>query len=335
MNFIANEKLRNQLVAGHSMRNKTWSDLLQTNSKGITINAAGALHYDDYTELTDDVVKVRQYDFIGNFYRTLTSGPGMSRTMDIGKTLIDYQDMNDFGDAETSMDMANRQTEQTNYDRALTPLPIFHKDFTVPWRQSGFSYKESDGVSEAGIQVMRTRDKTLMLGNSSIKVNGSELYGYTNHPATIKLPAGISNWADKANSALVYEEMVELITQLFLDARVGAPNSVEVFVSPDVKAAFQYKSSAAKSNDLTIEQDLKNIVQIRGIQAQEDLPAGAVLLVEMSPRTSDIAVASDVIAMPWQRLNQHEDLRFTIMAACTPRIKRDRNLKTGILYATK
>ena len=335
MNFIANEKVRNQLTANHAHRQSNWSKLLINNEKGITVNAAGALHYDDFTELTDDVVKVRQYDFVGNFYRTLTAGPGMSRMMDLSKTIIDYQDMNEFGEAEVSMDMANRQTEQTNYDRALTPLPIFHKDFTIPWRQSGFSYKESDGVSEAGIQTMRTRDKTLVLGNSSIKVNGSELYGYTNHPATIKLPGSLTNWADKANSALVYDEMVELITQLLLDAKVGAVNSVQGFVAPDVYAALQYKSSTTKSNDLTIMQDIEKIVQLRGIQPQEDLPDGAVLLVEMSPRTSDIAVASDVIALPWQRLNDSEDLRFTIMAACTPRIKRDRNLKTGILYATK
>ena len=337
MSFIANEKLRSQIVANSSKKQKqtAWNGIIIDNKDGLVTNAAGALHYDDYTELTSDIVAVRQFDFVGNFYRTLTSGPGMSRTVPLGKTLIDYQDMNEFGAAEVSMDMANRQNEQTNYDRVVVPLPIYHKDYTIPWRQSGFSYKESDGVTEMGIQTMRTRDKTLMLGDSSIVVAGNELYGYTNHPATIKLPGGISDWGNKANSAVVYDEMVELISQLFLDANVGAPNSVEAFVSPDVFAAMQYKSSATKSNDLTIMQDIINIAQLRGIQAQEDLPAGAVLLVEMSPRTSDIAVASDLIAMPWQRTNEYEDLRFTIMSACTARIKRDRNLKTGILYATK
>jgi hypothetical protein len=108
-----------------------------------------------------------------------------------------------------------------------------------------------------------------------------------------------------------------------------------MWVASDVLTALQYKSSANKSNDLTVQQDLMNIAQLGSIQMHQNLPAGAVLLVEMSPRTSDLAVASDVIAMPWQRMNDLEDMRFSIMAACTPRIKRDRNGKTGILYATK
>ena len=82
-------------------------------------------------------------------------------------------------------------------------------------------------------------------------------------------------------------------------------------------------------------EDIKRIAQIRDVMPHQDLPDGAWLFVEMAPRTSDIAVASDIVATPWQRMNPYEDLRFTIMAAATPRIKTDRNGVTGILYATK
>ena len=326
--------LHNQLIANHSQRKATWGELVTTNAKGVVTNAIGALQYDDYKELTEDVVKVREYEFVGNFYRTLTSAPGMSRTMPIGKTLIDYKDMNGFGEAETSMDAANRETEQNNYDQRIVPLPIFHKDFVIPWRQEGFSYKQSDGVSESMFRVMETRDKVLMLGDASISVNGTELFGYTNHPATIK-ELGILDLADPTNATEAYNVFVTLTKRLYIDAKVSAPNSIAVFVATDVYSSLQYKSSDNKSNDLTIMQDIMNITGIRDVQPQQNLPDGAILMVELNPRSSDIAVASDVIALPWQRLNQIEDLRFTIMAACTPRIKTDRNGVTGILYATK
>jgi len=333
-NLIAQGDLRNQIVANHSQKDAFWNKHLINNSEGQVVNAQGALHYDDYKELTDDVVKVREFPQVGAFYRSFM-GAGLSRPMAIGKTLIDYKDMNAFGEATTSMDAANRETEQNNYDQVLVPLPIFHKDFVIPWREEGFSYKESDGVMESQFRVMETRDKVLLLGESSIKVNGQELYGYTNHPATIQKPAGISDWADPTNATKVYEEAVSLFSDLFQTGKVGGANSVMMWVASDILTALQYKSSANKSNDLTLQQDLQNIAQLSGIEMHQDLPAGSVLLVEMSPRTSDIAVASDVIAMPWQRMNQLEDMRFSIMAACTPRIKRDRNGVTGILYATK
>ena len=326
--------LRNQLNANFSQKESFWNNNLQTNADGLVVNAQGALKYDDYKELTDDVIKVREFPQVGAFYRSFTAA-GLTRSMDIGKTVIDYKDMNSFGDATVSMDASNRESEQNNYDQRLVPLPIFHKDFSIPWRQTGFSYKESDGVMESQFRVMETRDKVLLLGDSSIKVNGDEMYGYTNHPGTIQKPAGISDWAVAANATKVYEELVALLSDLFVTGKVGGPNTVMLWVASDIYNNLQYKTSATKSNDLTVEQDIMNIAQIGGVNMHQDLPAGAILLVEMSPRTSDLAVASDVIALPWQRLNELEDMRFSIMAACTPRIKRDRNGDTGILYATK
>lgn len=326
--------LHNQLIANHTQREKTWGNIVSTNDKGVVTNALGALKYDDYKELTDEVVEVRKFESVGNFYRTLTGSPGMSRSMNIGKTLIDYKDMNSFGDATTSMDASNREAEQNNYDQRVVPLPIFHKDFLIPWRQEGFSYKQSDGVSESMFRVMETRDKVLINGAANINVNGTELYGYTNHPATIK-EAGILDLADPANATDAYNVFVTLTKRLFTDAKVAAPNSVAVFVANDVWASLQFKSSDTKSNDLTIAEDIARISQIRDVQPNQELPDGAILMVELNPRSSDIAVASDVIALPWQRMNQLEDLRFTIIASCTPRIKTDRNGKTGILYATK
>ena len=139
--LIANGVLRNQIVANHAGRQAFWNKNLITNDKGIVTNAQGALKYDEYKELTDDVIKTREFPQVGAFYRSFI-GAGLSRPMDIGKTVIDYKDMNAFGDATVSMDAANRENEQNNYDQRLVPLPIFHKDFVIPWRQTGFSYKE-------------------------------------------------------------------------------------------------------------------------------------------------------------------------------------------------
>ena len=94
--------------------------------------------YDDFKELTEDVVKVREYEFVGNFYRTMTSMPGMVRNMPIGKTLIDYKDMSRTGEATVSMDMANREAEQTNYDQKLVPSTYLPQGFHYSLASRGF-----------------------------------------------------------------------------------------------------------------------------------------------------------------------------------------------------
>lgn len=326
---IANPKLHGSLYANHCMRDKTWSALAKTNSKGLTVNAQGALKYDDIKELTDDIVKAREYDFVGNFYRSFQNS-ALIKNVPIGKTLVDYKDMNSFGDAHTSMDAANREMEQTNYDQKLVPLPIFHKDWTIPWRQEGFSYKQSDGSQEASFRVMETRDKVLLLGDSSISVNGQQLYGYTNHPAT--LTETISDWALTATAPTIYEEAVELNRKMFLDAKVSNSRTVGMFVSNDIMP--QLKQKTTDQYDKTVEEDLMRL-GYKFIDTLQDLPDGTVLLIEYTPRTSDLIVGSDLIALPWQKNNQLEDMRFTNMASAAPRIKTDRNGVTGVLYASK
>ena len=75
---------------------------------------------------------------------------------------------------------------------------------------------------------METRDKVMIFGDSSIKVNGEELYGYATHPSTIK-ETGIPDFANPTNATDAYNFVVDRTKQLFLDSKVGAPNSLQVF----------------------------------------------------------------------------------------------------------
>ena len=330
MSIIANPSMHGSLFANHCMKDQTWAALAKTNSKGIITNAQGALKYDDIKLLTDDIVKAREYEFVGSFYRSFQSA-GLIKSVPIGKTLVDYKDMSSMGDAHVSMDAANRQQEQLNYDQKLVPLPIFHKDWTVPWRQEGFSYKQTDGSQESSFRVMETRDRVLLLGDSSISVNGVPLYGYTNHPAT--LTETISDWANVANIKQVRKDAIDMNKKMFLEAKVSNTRAVGMFVSTDIWATLPNLTDDTYNAPSALTQ-LQGL-GYRFVDVNQDLPDGTVLLIEYTPMTSDLIVGSDLIALPWQKNNQLEDMRFTNMASAAPRIKTDRNGVTGVLYASK
>lgn len=227
-NIIHGGDLRDILVANYNMRQATWQEqILINNEKGQIINNSGALKYDDIKQLTETVKQIQDFSSVGSLYRKI-KGAGMSVSMPINKTLIDFHDVSDMGDAEISMDAANRHSEQNNYDQKLVPLPIIHKDFTVPFRQEEFSYKLTDGSRRAAFKVMETRDRMLMNGAPNIIVNGTPLYGLTNHPNTIK-ETGIIDLANPSNATSVYQAFVEFVKRMFLDAKVDMPNSIQVF----------------------------------------------------------------------------------------------------------
>lgn len=317
----------------HIANSKTnWASILKTNQEGAVINNASTLHYDDYKDLSEDVVKAREFDNVG--IQDLISR-GLTSQSSISKTLVQYQDMNTF-DATVSMNASNRTENQTNYGVNWIPQPIYHTDFFIPWREEGFSYKESDGIMESVFRVNELQDTVLFNGaDLGVMVSGAAapLYGYTNHPQTI-IGTPTTDWALPANAGTITAEAVGLVGELYVGGRTQAADSVMMYVANDVWSNLQNDYSAAKG-DRTVLERIRAISEIIDVKPQKDLVDGAVVLVEMRSRTVQLSVATMPIAVPWVKGHDIEDGRFTIYSSMVAKIKKDRNGRTGVLYAIK
>lgn len=317
-----------QMVNG---RSNAWREILSTNAAGDVINNAGTVHYDDYKDLTTDVIKSREFMNVGT--QDLIAA-GLTQQSSINKTIVQYQTMNTF-DAKVSMNGSNREENQTNYEINWIPQPIYHTDFFIPWREEGFSYKESDGIMESVYRVNEKQDQVLFLGaDLGVRVSGqlAPLYGYTNHPDTIT--ATISNWALEANIDAITPEAVKLVGELFVGGRVMETNSVMMYVATDIWSNLQNDYSSQKG-DRTVLERIRAIAEIAEVKPQKDIPAGGVTLVEMRPRTVQLSVAQSPIAVPWVKSHALENGRFTVYSSMVAKIKADRTGKAGVLYATK
>jgi hypothetical protein len=312
--------------------NTAWRSILRTNQNGEVINNASTVSYDDYKDLTMDVVKAREFMNVG--IQDLLSA-GLSQPSSINKTIVQYQTMNTF-DATVSMNGANRQENQTDYAINWIPQPIYHTDFFIPWREEGFSYKESDGIMESVYRVNELQDQVLFNGASlGVNVSGvsAPLYGYTNHPDTIT-KADLTDWANPANVDAITGEAVELIGELFTGGRVMEPNSVMMYVATDIWTNLQNDYSSQKG-DRTVLERINAISEVGGVKPQKDLVPGAVVCVEMRPRTVQLSVAQQPIAVPWVKGHQLENGRFTVYSSMVAKIKADRTGKAGVVYGTK
>lgn len=307
-----------------------WSAILRTNQNGDVINNASALSYDDYKDLTRDVVKAREFLNVG--IQDLL-GAGLSQPSSIGKTIVQYETMNTF-DATVSMNGSNRTENQSTYQPNWIPQPIYHTDFRIPFREEGFSYKESDGIMESVYRVNEKQDEVLFNGaDLGVQVSGQSapLYGYTNHPDTIT--STIVDWSDPANVDAITGEAVGLVGELFVGGRVMEPNSCTMYVATNVWSALQ-QDYASQKGDRTVLERIKAVSEIGDVKPQKNLAANAVCLVELRPRTVQLSVAQQPIAVPWVKGHDLEDGRFTVYSCMVAKIKADRSGKTGIVYAT-
>ena len=250
-----------------STRANVWNKQLISNEKGQIVNStSGTLHYDDHKRMLEDVVMARKY--VPTAYAALSAVGGIVVPVSLSDTIIGYQNMNEFS-AQTSMNGSNRKSNQSDYQYSWVPQPIYHSDFHIPWRQESFAYKSTDGATEATMQVALERDETLMLGNSDIVVNvngvAAELFGLTNHPATLQAPGSLTDWADIANTDTISKEAIEMVGALYtqkISAQV--PNSVITFVANDVWTNLENDYASAKG-DRTILERIKAITAIRDV----------------------------------------------------------------------
>lgn len=299
----------------------------------LLTNADGTLRHEDFMTIRDRIVEVRRRSLSG--IADLMAA-GLTFNEDIGTQLAGFENVNEFQEAEQEMNPNKYQGNDTVFTASYVPLPITHQSFQIPWRQTGFDYKRSMGMTESIRQVAERLEKTLFLGNAGIVVNFNgtnfPIYGYTTHPS--RGTDTISNWAAVANIDAIIPELIEQIG-LMWSAQGGVSNKrVMVYVANDIWMNLQNDyTSAAPSK--SVYDRAKEVAQVMDVKPSEKLANGDVVLVEMESRTVELAVASDIITVPHTKTNPMAPQVLTTYAAMVQQIKVDSSGKTGVRHLSK
>lgn len=305
--------------------------------KKLHANANGKLRHEDFLVIQDKIVEVRRRALNGI---TDLMGAGLSFTVSIGEQLVGFENINEFQAALQEQNPSNYQSNDTVFTESYVPNPITHQSFSVPWRQQGFDYKRSLGMSESARQVAERLEETLFNGNTDVVVSyagtNHPIYGYTTHPN--RGTDTISDWTltTAAGLAAIVPEVVEQVGLMYSTQGGVANDSVILYVANDIWTNLQndYKveSTDTAGSGQTIVDRIRKIAAIRDVKPAEKLANGNAVLVEMSARTVELAVASDIIAVPHIKTNPMQPQVMTTYAAMVHQIKSDSNNKTGIRH---
>lgn len=296
----------------------------------MIVNANGTLRHEDERSITEKVTAVRKRNLNG--IADLMSA-GLTKSEDIGTQLMGVENVNEFQEAEQSMNPTQMQNNNTTFDLSYTPLPITHSGFRIPFRQNGFSYKNALGVS-AGVRAVAERlEKTLFNGNTNIvvTVNGTQsaIFGYTTFPD--RSIVGISIWSNPANSGKIISDTLLMTDAAFVEGSIAMKDSMVMYVAPNLWNVLEDDYSAQKG-DRTFKQRIEAITVIKEVKVGELLADDVVVMVEMDERTVELGVATDIISVPHTRLASTSDQVFSIYAAMQAQFKSDRNDKSGIVH---
>lgn len=307
--------------------------VIARNSDRAALSAVnGTLRHEDFLSIQDRVVEVRRRALNG--IADLREA-GLSFSENISTQLVGFEKINEFQAARQDMNPNVNQNNDTVYTEDFVPLPIAHQSWNVPWRQTGFDYKRSAALPESVRQVAERLENTLFNGNAAISVtfnnNPYVVYGYTTHPN--RGQGTISDWTVLANYDKIVSETITQIGLMWSTQGGVANDSVVMYVANDLWTIMQNDYVAAFPSDPIIDR-LKEIAQIREVKPAEKLAAGQVMLVEMSERTVQLAVAADLITVPHTKDNPFDPQTFTTYGAMVQQIKVDTNGNTGIRHLT-
>jgi uncharacterized linocin/CFP29 family protein len=309
-------------VAARLMANGMNPNALRTND---------TLRYDEWKQIDKTVLEITKARLVG-VNDLISRGLTYNITNGLGTTVLAYEDMSDFSDADINMDASAPGTkDRPEYQIAYLPLPIIHKDFSYNIRalmasRTGGSPLDTTSAAMAGRKVAEKVEEILFCGASSYTFGGGTIRGYLD--ATYRNTGSLNvHWDHSAaTGANMFDDVLRMKAASIADRHYGPrilyiPTAYETHIDDDFKAAT---SDSIRQRILAIE-------GIQAIHVADKLTADNIVLVEMSPETVRMVIGMEPTNVEWQT-EGGMIFHFKVMTIMVPQIRQDQDHRSGIIH---
>ncbi len=294
-----------------------------------TIVGNATLRRDEWKDLDTAVMKAARERLVG--VGDLTSrGLEYNITNGMGRTVLEYHDMNDPGEADIGMSpVAKGKNDAPDYSTNYLPLPIIYSDFTVDERLLQTSRNMGDSIdttmAESAARRVTEKLETLFFTDTSYAFGGGTIYSYISHP-DINSVSLSTNWdaSDGAGSAIIDD--VRQMKKAAIGARKYGPFMLYIPTDYETMMDLDYSSQYPK----TIKQRILEISGILDVKVVDTMPDDTVLLVEMTSETVRLINGLPIKVVQWDTqggMIHH----FKVMTIQVPQIRSDQNSRSGIV----
>lgn len=255
---------------------------------------------------------------------------------DLGVTVLQWQEQNDPGSAELTMDGVTRgRGDRPEFNLRSLPLPISHSDFYMNTRelQAGRRMGTPIDTTMARVSARRVAEQTedLIVVGSSLSFGGASIQGLTNatNRTTGSFESTGGTWSATAKTgAQVLEDTLAMISDARADQHYGP---YELFIPQEFETKLDEDFKA--ESDLTIRQRLMQIEGLEAITVLDRMATDNAVLVQMTPDVMDLVVGQEPRTVEWETEGGFR-LNMKVFGVMVPRIKDTFANRSGIVHYT-
>lgn len=216
------------------------------------------------------------------------------------------------------------------------PVPVIFKDFVVGERMLLASRNQGDGIDVTAAaetsRVVAEQIENIFINGAGVTLNGMNLFGVRNHPN--RNTDTVTNYGGGAWSTItnIVPSVNGMINAAMNTGKHYGPYTLFLSTTQYNLAGNSYFTDGSGQTPLD---RLRNLATIEAVEhlPVDVLPAGEILMIEMSRGVIDAGIALDLQVREWASGDGLES-HFKIMAVMTPRVKARYDNKSGIVHAT-
>jgi hypothetical protein len=292
--------------------------------------ATGTLPLEEWKEIDDAVVRAIQPEL--QFFDDLRGSGTFTVPDGLGTTVLESMMIGDITPAEINMDgLAKADQDRPLMDMTGIPLPIIHKDFTIPLRhvrvsrKSGYAF-DTALPADAAVKVAQEVEKLALGVGLNYMFAGRSLYGALNFPQRLTVEL-----EDPLQPGWTGNDLIKDIIQMKAASRdVGFRGPWRMYVGSGWDDLMEEDYSATKGVN-TLRERVLAMRGIRSIDVLDFMPAYEILLMQMDPRVARAVIAMPPTTLQWEQQGGMEML-FKVMAIMVPWFRADFYGATGLVH---
>jgi uncharacterized linocin/CFP29 family protein len=250
----------------------------------------------------------------------------------MGRTVVSWQMGGDLDDAIVSMDgMARSENDRIDWSQGYLPVPIIHKDFFFSLRdlaasRNGGEPLDTTHLRAAARKVAEMTEHMYFRGGKVF--GGLPIYGLTTHPNRITASFGSSqHWTHASKTGEgIYADVRTMIDAAVATGMTG-PFRIYVAGNQAGKLDDDYKASGT----ITTRQRLLQIEGLQAIRTVDKLPAGSVVLVQMTRDVVDLIDGEPFQTVQWE-VGGGMGVNFKAFAIQIPRVRVGEGTAKGVVH---
>ena len=301
------------------------------NYSTFPVQTNATLRREEWQMLDEAIIPVAEYRLNG-VQDLINAGLTYNLGNAMGTTVLESHTVGDAMEAELTMDGVTRsQGDRPTFASVYLPIPIIHVDYEINARVLEASRKlgnplDTTSAERAARRVAEYLENMLFTA-TTYTFGGGTVYSYLNFPQrnTYSISAAWTASDGDPVGDVIAMKQASINDYFYGPWMVYIPTEYETVMDQD------YSTSGQSTQ--TIRDRILKIGGITDVKVVDTLPAGNVLLVQLTSDVVRLVRGMGIQNVQWQTEGNFVN-KFKVLTIQVPQIRADQNGRTGIVHGS-